>query len=139
MNDPTWQPANPKPARPKVDSGLLAQMDAPFVSRMIQVVAVLSLFLALYVGVRQYQLADCLAKYNNDQAASSGQRLIAAEQDRKALDDMVGAFAAARSSGPEDAQRQVNAALDKYLAVRAQSDEQRRRNPPPPPPSQRCG
>lgn len=113
-------------------------LDAPFVTRIIQIVAVLSLFLALFVGFRQHQLADCLAKYNDDQAASSGQRLIAAEQDRQALDEMVGAFAAARSASPEDAQRQVNGALDKYLAVRKQSDEQRRRNPPPPPPSQRC-
>jgi hypothetical protein len=113
-------------------------LDAPMVTRTIQVVAVLSLFLALFVGFRQYQLADCLAQYNNDQASSSGQRLIAAEQDRQALDEMIGAFAAARSAPPEDAQRQVNAALDKYLEVRATSDEQRRKNPPPPPPSQRC-
>lgn len=113
-------------------------MDAPLVARTIQIIAVISLLLALYVGFRQYRLADCLAEYNDDSAQSSGQRLIAAEQDRQALDEMIDAIAGARSVSPEQAQRQVNAALDKYIAVRATSDEQRRKNPPPPPPSQRC-
>ncbi len=101
-------------------------------------IAVLSLLLALIVGVRQYTLADCLATYSDDQARSAAERLKAAEQDRKALDDMIGAFAAARSASPADAQRQVNGALDNYIASRAAADEQRRRNPPPDPPEKRC-
>jgi hypothetical protein len=113
-------------------------LDHPFLSRVVQIIAVVSLLLALYVGVHHYQLAGCLAEYNNAQARSSGERLAAAEQDRQALDDMMSAFAAARSAAPGDAQRQVSAALDKYLEVRRTSDEQRRQNPPPPPPSQRC-
>ncbi len=113
-------------------------LDSQGVTRAVQLVAIASLFLALFVGLRQYALADCLATYSDDNARSSGQRLIAAEQDRKALDDMIKGIAGARSVSPAEAQAQVNAALDKYLAVRAQSDEQRRRNPPPTPPSQRC-
>ncbi len=114
-------------------------LDAPMVTRAIQLAAIVSLVLALFVGLRQYQLADCLATYNDDNAKSSGQRLAAAEQDRKALDDMIGAVAAARSATSQaDAQRQVSEAFDTYLKQRAEANEQRRRNPPPPPPSERC-
>lgn len=114
-------------------------LDAPMVTRMIQIVAIVSLGLALFVGLRQYQLADCLAQYNDDNAKSSGQRLEAAEQDRKALDDMMSEVAAARSAAsPAEAQRQVREAFDNYLKQRAEANEQRRRNPPPPPPSERC-
>lgn len=114
-------------------------LDSRAVTRVIQVVAIASLLLALFVGLRQYSLADCLSRYNDDNAKSSGQRLEAAEQDRKALDDMIGAVAAARSAtSPADAQRQVKTAFDTYLQQRAEANEQRRRNPPPPPPSERC-
>jgi hypothetical protein len=122
-----------------IDQGRMwSLLDSRTVTRAIQLIAIVSLALALFVGVKQYRLADCLARYNDDQAASSGQRLIAAEQDRKALDEMIGAIAGARSVPPEQAQTQVNGALDTYLAARRGADEQRRRNPPPPPPSQRC-
>ncbi len=139
MTDTSPFPASNPPPKPPVHHGFWARLDAPAITRTIQIIAVLSLMLALYVGFRQYALADCLASYNDDQARSSGQRLIAAEQDRQALDDMIAAIAGARSATPAEAQAQVNGALDRYLAVRATSDEQRRKNPPPPPPSQRCG
>ncbi len=113
-------------------------LDSKVVTRIVQLVAIASLFLALFVGLRQYALADCLSTNVTDSANASAERLKAAEQDRKALDDMIGAIAGARSATPEQAQAQVNAALDTYLDVRRQSDEQRRRNPPPPPPSQAC-
>lgn len=113
-------------------------LDSKVATRMIQLVAIVSLLLALVVGLRQFALADCLSRNVSESSNASVERLKAAEQDRKALDDMVSAFAAARSSPPAQAQAQVNAALDTYLAARRSADEQRRRNPPPPPPSQAC-
>lgn len=129
-------PPPPKPPQPR--GGLWAWMDSRGVTRIIQLVAILSLFLALVVGIRQYTLANCLAQYSDDNARASAERLKAAEQDRKALDIMISAIAGARSVGPEEAQRQVNGALDTYLSSRTEADEQRRRNPPPDPPSERC-
>jgi hypothetical protein len=113
-------------------------LDSKAATRIIQVVAILSLFAALFVGVRQYSLADCLSQNLTDTSNASAQRLQAAEQDRKALDNMIAAIAGARSASPAEAQAQVNGALDTYIEARRQSDEQRRRNPPPPPPSQAC-
>ncbi len=113
-------------------------LDSRVATRLIQGVAIASLMLALVVGLRQFQLADCLSRNVSDSSNASAERLKAAEQDRKALDDMIGAIAGARSASPEQAQQQVNAALDTYIAARKSSDEQRRRNPPPPPPSQAC-
>lgn len=115
-----------------------SMLDSRAVTRAIQLVAIVSLLLALFVGLRQYALADCLATYSDDQARSSAQRLQAAEQDRKALDEMIAQVAAARSAPPATAGKQVSDAFDTYLKQRAEADEQRRRNPPPPPPSERC-
>ncbi len=114
-------------------------LDSRLVTRAIQIVAILSLFLAIGVGVRQYSLADCLARYSDDNARSSTQRIAAAEQDRQALDEMIGGIAAARSAAsPQEAQRMVSGAFDKYLVARAEADRQRAENPPPAPPSERC-
>ncbi len=116
----------------------LGWLDSKVVTRIIQVAAIISLLLALFVGLRQFQLADCLSRNVSESANASAERLKAAEQDRKALDDMIQAIAGARSASPAEAQAQVNGALDNYIASRKASDEQRRRNPPPPPPSQAC-
>ncbi len=113
-------------------------LDSRAATRIIQLVAIASLILALFVGLRQYALADCLSTYSDDNARASAQRLLAAEQDRKALDEMISQVAGARSAPPAEAGRQVSDAFDKYLRQRAEADAQRKRNPPPPPPSERC-
>ncbi len=113
-------------------------LDSQAVTRTIQLVAIASLLLALLVGLRQFQLADCLATYSDDNARSSAQRIAAAEQDRKALDEMIAQVAGARSAPPSEAGRQVSEAFDRYLQQRAEADAQRKRNPPPQPPSERC-
>lgn len=114
-------------------------LDSRAMTRTIQLVAICSLLLALFVGLRQYALADCIRAYNEDQARSSGQRLLAAEQDRRALDEMISQVAGARSAPPAEAGKRVSDAFDKYLEQRKAADEQRAKNPPPPPPSVTCG
>ncbi len=113
-------------------------LDSRAMTRAIQLVAITSLLLALVVGLRQFQLADCLAQNQTDSSNSSAQRILAAEQDRKALDAMISEIAGARSVPPEQAGAKVSAALDHYIKARADADEQRKRNPPPPPPSEAC-
>lgn len=113
-------------------SRLVRVLDSRVTTRAVQVIAVLSLFLSLVVGGRQYALADCLANYNDQQARASGQRLEAAEEDRQALDTMVSAVVNAKERG--DAAR----ALVTYLETRRQSDLKRAQNPPPAPPSEAC-
>jgi hypothetical protein len=113
-------------------------LDSRAATRVIQVVAIVSLLLALFVGLRQYSLADCLSRYADDNAKASAQRLLAAEQDRKAWDDVISEVAAARSAPPGEGGKRVAEAFDRYLQQRAEADEQRRRNPPPAPPSERC-
>ncbi len=113
-------------------------LDSKAATRIIQLVAIASLLLALFVGLRQYSLADCLSRYSDDNARTSAQRLLAAEQDRKALDEMIAQVAGARSAPPSEAGRQVSEAFDRYLQQRAEADAQRKRNPPPQPPSERC-
>lgn len=113
-------------------------LDSRAATRAVQAIAVVALLLSLFIATRQYQLAGCLANYSNAAAASSGQRIVAAEQDRQALDLMIEAVAGARSLPAEQAQQQVSAAFDTYLDARRRADEQRAKNPPPPPPSQTC-
>lgn len=107
-------------------------MDSRAMTRVVQVIAFMSLLLSLGIATRQYQLASCLAKYNNAAAAASGPRLAAAEEDRQAIDEMVKAVVHAKARGD------AGAALHTYLATRESADRKRAKNPPPPPPSEVC-
>ncbi|MER7280430.1 hypothetical protein ABT369_38935 [Dactylosporangium sp. NPDC000244] len=106
-------------------------LDSPAVTRVVQVVAVLSLLLAITVGVKQYSLASCLQDYQDANAQVNAERAAAAEQDRKAQDALFEAIA-------NDPQNAV-VALRAYNTARGEADRKRQQNPPPPPPSLKCG
>lgn len=109
---------------------MLTWLDAPVVTRLIQIIAIASLLLAIGVGVKQYSLADCLADYNDAYSKVQGARLDAAEQDRRAQDRMFEAVA----NDP----RNAIPAIRSYTTSRAAADEQRKRNPLPQPPKVSC-
>ena len=106
-------------------------LDSPGVTRVLQVVAALSLVLALVVGYKQYSLASCLQEYQDASAASTMARAAAAEQDRQAQDKLFQAIAG-------DPKHAIDA-LREYNASRDEADKKRKDNPPPEPPSLRCG
>lgn len=110
-----------------------AWLDSPGATRVLKLVAIVSLLLGLAVGVQQAQLTACLAAYTEAANVSSKARTEAAEGDRKALDDMVKSIAGAKDSAT------VKDALSTYLQARAFADGQRASNPLPGPPSQTCG
>lgn len=107
-------------------------MDSRPAWRAAQIVAFLSLFLSVAVGAKQYSLASCLADYNNQSAQASGQRLDAAEADRRALDEMLASVVNAKERSA------AGAALRAYVDARADADAKRARNPLPAPPSVSC-
>jgi hypothetical protein len=93
-------------------------------------VAALALALSIGVGVKQYELANCLAKYNNEAALAQQARIVAADEDRAAQDALFRAIAA----DP----RHAIAAVAVYNKARDSADEQRRQHPYPAPPSETC-
>lgn len=111
-------------------------LDSAAVTRVLKVIAILSLLASLFVGVRQYELTACLAAYNDANNKATAARSDAAASDRAALDSMVKAIADAYDSGDRTATRK---ALNEYLVARARGDGQRQGNPLPAPPSQTCG
>ena len=118
-----------------------AWLDSRGASRAVQVVALLALLLSVYVGVKQYRLASCLASYNDRSAKATGARTEAAERDRAAQDAMWQAFADAgdpQKVPPAQAQAYAKAAFEKFLKDRAQANAQRASNPLPAPPSEVC-
>lgn len=111
-------------------------LESPWMNTAFRVIAVVSLLLGFGVGIRQYELTECLAEYNEASNKATAARAEAAGSDRKALDDMVKAIADAYDSGDRTATRK---ALNDYLVSRARGDGQRQGNPLPAPPSQTCG
>lgn len=118
-----------------------AWLDSRQAFRMVQIVALVALVLSVYVGVKQYRLASCLASYNDRSAKATAARTVAAERDRNAQDAMWQAFADAgdpQKVPPAQASAYAKAAFEKFLKDRAQANEQRAKNPLPAPPSQVC-
>lgn len=107
-------------------------MDSRLMTRIVQVIAFASLLLSLAVGAKQYELASCLATYNNAQARANGPRIQAAEDDRQAMDELVNRIVTAKSRADSAA------AFQDYVAKRRIANETRAKNPPPPPPSEVC-
>lgn len=135
-------------------------LDSAAVTRVIQVVAVLSLLLAIVVGVRQYSLASCIASYSDQSSMATSARAEAAAEDRKAdqadrqadADDraalkiLVDALAAgdqramqAAIPGLAATYKRTDEARAATALTRADNEKKRRENPVPPPPSLRCG
>ncbi len=140
--------------------GVRDVLDSRTTNRVMQVLVILSLVAAGFIGWRQYELTNCLSEYNNAAAASQAARAAAAAEDRradeqdrqaneadrlalKAVFDALGAqdqattraaFAAAILTFQRtDAQRKAT------VEQRAENERKRQENPLPPPPSLRCG
>lgn len=125
------------------------------------VVAFIALGLAVYVEVRQINLTNCLAAFNDDSAKSTSARARIAAEDRlvdeadrravatneEALDRLLLTLA---SGGTQAERRQSFAELIRVRRATAEqrirneetrkrNEAERKRNPVPAPPSQRCG
>lgn len=106
-------------------------LDSRSADRTVKVLVIVSLLLASWATISQWQLVRCQAAYAQASNKSQAARAIAATEDREALDHLV-------SSVVKDPRAGLGA-LRTYELVRAQADERRRSNPVPPPPSTTCG
>ncbi len=122
-------------------NALVRWLDSRSAFRVVQVVAAAALVLSVFVGVKQYRLASCLADYNDRSARATGARTEAAEQDRQAQDRLFQAFSDASNPAkvpPAQARQYAQAAFKRFLEERAEANEQRARNPFPAPPAEVC-
>ncbi len=103
----------------------------PWVDFAFKVIAIAALVAGAWNYVDNARLTQCQARYAESANESTAARSDAAAEDRRALDDLVAAFATDPGSG--------RAALMRYQRVRAAADARRAANPVPPPPSTRCG
>lgn len=116
-------------------------LDSRAAFRAVQVVAALALLLSIFVGVKQYRLASCLASYNDRSAKATGARAEAAERDRAAQDALWQAIADTTDPNkvpPGHANAHIKQAFITFLAAREEANRQRRENPAPAPPSEVC-
>lgn len=116
----------------------LTWLDSRALTRAIQIVAVASLVLSLFVGVRQYTLANCLASYSDRASAATTQRADANASTTTAIDKMIRTIANAGQLPAAQQQHAVQMAFQDYLTSRGAADEQRKLNPIPAPPSETC-
>jgi hypothetical protein len=137
-----------------VSRQIVRLLDKAAVTRTMTIVAILSLLASLWVGLQQYQLADCLADYtkvNNERSrilTDVGADERAAERrrddalDRVFLDPSLQTPAGERTA--EERQRVLHLFGDYLSAARAVADERakadaaRRANPVPPAPDVVC-
>jgi hypothetical protein len=110
---------------------VLAWLDSRAASRVAQAVAAIALVLSVGVGVREYALTQCQARYAESSNTSQRARAQAADLDRRAQDQLFQAIA--------DHPDQAIDSLRAYNVSRAEADAQRARNPVPPAPSTSCG
>lgn len=116
-------------------------LDSPAARRFMQLLAVISLVLSLFVLARQNSLTNCLSRYNDRAAKATAARTAAAEQDREAQDKMWQAFADAGDPNkvpPDKARDYAATAFKEFLLSRAEANLRRSQNPLPAPPSEVC-
>lgn len=113
-------------------------LDRRSTTRILQIVAIISLIASLFVGVKQYQLASCLASYNDRASTATTQRAEANASTTAAIDKMIRTVANAGQLPATQQQHAVQMAFQDYLTSRGAADEQRKLNPLPPPPSETC-
>jgi hypothetical protein len=106
-------------------------LDSRAAVRIVQVMAVVALAVSVVVGVKQYQLTRCIARYNEQSNISQRVRAAANDADRQALDNLIKVIA--------DNPDQAVGALRTYDAARTGADKQRANSPIPDPPSETCG
>lgn len=114
-------------------------LDSPTMDRVFKVIALASLLAALFVGVRQYELTNCLAAYNEASNANQQLRGQAAAEERSALDAWIAAVDDARRQPAAGARDALDRAFDSYREARARIEGKRSVAPIPGPPSQTCG
>lgn len=135
-------------------------LDSAAVTRAIQIVAVLSLLLAVVVGLKQYSLASCISDYSNASATSTAGRAAAAAEDRKADEadrqadakereafrTLVDALAAQDKAATQSAfvnlvatYRQTDESRVQTALARKDNERKRAENPVPPAPELKCG
>lgn len=105
---------------------------------VLKFIVILTLVFGVYSYKGYRDLATCVAKYNNQQAANSKALRDAADKDRVALDEYVFALDGLRKLPPAEAQAKARAAFDRFVQTRRETNEAREKNPPPPPPSEQC-
>lgn len=113
-------------------------LDSSVTTRIMKVVALISLVLAATVGIRQYQLTDCLARYAEGSNRNTAARADVAESDREATRQIFTSFADAVSGDPTQAKLKIQVALARWQAQQEASDLRRSQNPIPGPPSAAC-
>lgn len=106
------------------------------VFRLTQILAAVSLAIALIVGIQQIRLNKCVAVWMDENSRINQIRTQASSQDRTAMDELVSAIAT--SGDRKDPAQAVRDALQRYLKVRAEADRQRQLNPLPDAPSVVC-
>ena len=116
-----------------------AWLDSERVTRIFQVIAVVSLLIGLGVGVQQARLTNCLAEYNEMSNANTQLRGQAAAEERSALDAWIAAVDDARRQPAAGARDALDRAFDSYREARARIEGKRSVAPIPGPPSQTCG
>ena len=113
-------------------------LDKAAVTRVMTFVAIGSLLASLWVGIRQYDLANCLADYNERTSISTQARSEVAAEDRESTREIFDAFVKAMSQEPEEARLTVREALARWKARTEAAEKTRAQNPVPPPPSLVC-
>lgn len=113
-------------------------LDQAATTRAMTFVAIGSLLASLWVGIRQYDLANCLADYNERTSISTSARSQVAADDRESTREIFDAFVRAMSQPPEDARLTVREALARWKARTEAAERERAQNPIPPPPSLAC-
>lgn len=106
-------------------------LDGPAANRLWKIMAAVALLLSVAVGLRQYRMTACQARYNEASNVSQQARAEAAEADRVALDRLLRVVART----PQEALDAIRG----YNSARDDADRQRAANPVPPPPSETCG
>jgi hypothetical protein len=110
---------------------VLVWLDSGAATRLAKVVAAVALVLSVAVGVKEYALTQCQARYAEASNSSQRARAQAADVDRRAQDRLFQAIA--------DDPGNAIASLRSYNDARAMADAQRASNPVPPAPSTTCG
>lgn len=113
-------------------------LDGRIMFRIVQVIAIVSLLIGLSASVQVYSLTNCLADYNDRDAAASRARAATFERGTEAEDDMWLAFADAQKMPPDEARRVSTEAFNRYVAERRAAREERLKHPLPAPPSKVC-
>ncbi len=105
-------------------------LDSATVVRASRLVGMVALLVSVWLVVVQFRQNECLADYAEASATSQRARAAAAEQDRRAQDEVFRSVAANPRAAIET--------LRAYDAARRATDALRAANPVPEPPSTAC-